>query len=253
METIHAKFDELIAMAFEHSSSEPILNQFINDNSSAGSSTIPSKTDLDNLFGPIYEEYFKKRSPEVSINSAAQPVYANKDSPLSSSTSVEEQEAPPIEEGIDFKESFAHVAHLEAVRMFIAYATHKNFTIFHMDVKTTFLNGPLKEKVYVSQPDGFVDPYFPEHDYRLKKALYDLKQAPRAWYYKLSSFLIEHHFTKEHVEKGTVDLYFVRTKYQLADLLTKALPKERFEYLVHLIGTRCMTLTQLESLEKLSS
>ncbi|GJW41539.1 hypothetical protein Tco_0067384 [Tanacetum coccineum] len=96
METIHAKFDELIAMAFEHSSSEPILNQFINDNSSAGSSTIPSKTDLDNLFGPIYEEYFEKRSPEVSINFAAQPVYANKDSPLSSSTSVEEQEAPPI-------------------------------------------------------------------------------------------------------------------------------------------------------------
>ncbi|GJV61885.1 retrovirus-related pol polyprotein from transposon TNT 1-94 [Tanacetum coccineum] len=227
METIHVKFDELIAMASEHSSSEPIPNQFINDSSSAGSSTIPSKTDLDNLFRPIYEEYFEKRSLEVSINSAAQPVYANKDSPLSSSTIVEEQEAPPIvstseeqtqshettlinsikktlqilmEEGIDFKESFAHVARLEAVRMFIAYATHKNFTIFHMDVKTTFLNGPLKEKVYVSQPDGFVDPYFPEHDYRLKKALYDLKQAPRAWYYKLSSFLIEHHFTKGIVD-----------------------------------------------------
>ncbi|GJS53541.1 retrotransposon protein, putative, unclassified [Tanacetum coccineum] len=334
------------------------------------------------------------------------------------------------EEGIDFEESFAPVARLEAVRMFIAYAAHKNITIFQMDVKTAFLNGPLKEEVYVSQPEGFIDPEFPDHVYRLKKALYSLKQAPRAWYDKLSSFLIEHgftkgiidptlftrrhgedillvqvyvddiifgltnpdfskrfanlmknnfemsmmgelkfflglqvhqsprgifinadhagckddckstsggvqflggklvswsskkqdytamstakaeyvslsaccaqviwmrtqlldygfkynripmycdsksaiaiscnpvqhsktkhidiryHFIKEHVERGTVEIYFVGTEYQLADLFTKALPKERFEYLVHRIGMRCMTPTQLESLTKLSS
>ncbi|GKE87110.1 retrovirus-related pol polyprotein from transposon TNT 1-94, partial [Tanacetum coccineum] len=84
------------------------------------------------------------------------------------------------EEGIDFEESFALVARLEAVRMFIAYAAHKNITIFQMDVKTAFLNGPLKEEVYVSQPKGFIDPEFPDHVYRLKKALYGLKQAPRA-------------------------------------------------------------------------
>ncbi|GJT09339.1 retrovirus-related pol polyprotein from transposon TNT 1-94 [Tanacetum coccineum] len=100
------------------------------------------------------------------------------------------------EEGIDFEESFAPVARLEAVRMFIAYAAHKNITIFQMDVKTAFLNGPLKEEVYVSQPEGFIDPEFPDHVYRLKKALYGLKQAPRAWYDKLSSFLIQHGFTK---------------------------------------------------------
>ncbi|GJT09345.1 retrovirus-related pol polyprotein from transposon TNT 1-94 [Tanacetum coccineum] len=100
------------------------------------------------------------------------------------------------EEGIDFEESFAPVARLEAVRMFIAYAAHKNITIFQMDVKTAFLNGPLKEEVYVSQPKGFIDPEFPDHVYRLKKALYGLKQAPRAWYDKLSSFLIQHGFTK---------------------------------------------------------
>ncbi|GJR27488.1 retrovirus-related pol polyprotein from transposon TNT 1-94 [Tanacetum coccineum] len=100
------------------------------------------------------------------------------------------------EEGIDFDDSFAPVAHLEAVRMFIAYAAHKNITIFQMDVKTAFLNGPLKEEVYVSQPEVFIDPEFPDHVYRLKKALYGLKQAPRAWYDKLSSFLIEHGFTK---------------------------------------------------------
>ncbi|GJR17874.1 retrovirus-related pol polyprotein from transposon TNT 1-94 [Tanacetum coccineum] len=255
------------------------------------------------------------------------------------------------EEGIDFEESFSHVARLEAVRMFIAYVAHKNITIFQMDIKTAFLNGPLKEEVYVKQPEGFIDPEFPDHVYRLKKALYGLKQAPRAWYDKLSSFLIghgftkdfskrfanlmknnfemsmmgelkfflglqvhqsphgifistptdqmtyrrmigglmyiiasrpdiayatfdvkmtvkaharelkfkelrfelpislqsgpafkakndmtfEYHFIKEHVEKGTVKLYFVGTEYKLADLFTKALPKERFEYLVHRI------------------
>ncbi|GKF44206.1 retrovirus-related pol polyprotein from transposon TNT 1-94, partial [Tanacetum coccineum] len=101
-----------------------------------------------------------------------------------------------LEEGIDFEESFALVARLEAVRMFVAYAAHKNFTILQMDVKTTFLNGPLKKGVYVSQPNSFVDPDFPDHVYKLKKALYDLKKALRAWYDKLSSLLIEHHFTK---------------------------------------------------------
>ncbi|GJX87430.1 retrovirus-related pol polyprotein from transposon TNT 1-94 [Tanacetum coccineum] len=100
------------------------------------------------------------------------------------------------EEGIDFEESFALVARLEAVRMFIAFAAHMNITIFQMDVKTAFLNGPLKEEVYVSQPEGFIDSEFPNHVYRLKKALYGLKQAPRAWYDKLSSFLIEHGFNK---------------------------------------------------------
>nr|GEX75422.1 hypothetical protein [Tanacetum cinerariifolium] len=84
-------------------------------------------------------------------------------------------------EGVDFEESFAPVARLEAVRLFIAYATQKSFTVYQMDVKTTFLYGPLKEEVHVNQPDGIVDPYHPDKVYRLKKALYGLKQAPRAW------------------------------------------------------------------------
>ncbi|GJS33972.1 ribonuclease H-like domain-containing protein [Tanacetum coccineum] len=83
--------------------------------------------------------------------------------------------------GIDFEESFAPVAHLEAVRIFIAYAAQKSFPIYHMEVKTDFLNGPLKEEVYVAQPDGFVEPNHLEKVYRLRKALYGLKQAPRAW------------------------------------------------------------------------
>nr|GEW24560.1 integrase, catalytic region, zinc finger, CCHC-type, peptidase aspartic, catalytic [Tanacetum cinerariifolium] len=89
------------------------------------------------------------------------------------------------EEGIDFEESFAPVARLEAVRIFMAYEVHKNFPIYQMDDKTTFLNGPLKEEVFVRQPDGFVDPDFLNHVYRLKLALYGLKQAPRAWHAQL--------------------------------------------------------------------
>ncbi|GKG01008.1 retrovirus-related pol polyprotein from transposon TNT 1-94, partial [Tanacetum coccineum] len=84
------------------------------------------------------------------------------------------------EEGINFEESFAPVARIEAIRIFIANAASKNITIYQMDAKTTFLNGELKEEVYVSQPEGFVDQDHLTHVYRLKKALYGLKKAPRA-------------------------------------------------------------------------
>nr|GFA78646.1 copia protein [Tanacetum cinerariifolium] len=314
-------------------------------------------------------------------------------------------------EGVDFEESFAPVAQLEAVRLFIAYTAYKSFTVYQMDVKTAFLYGPLKEEMYVNQPDGFVDPYHPDKVYRLKKALYGLKQAPRAWYDELSKFLlskgftkgsidptlfitkhkgdillvqiyvddiifgsmntnlskrfeklmhnkfemsmmgelkfflgiqihqsprgifinqakyaqeilvkhgmtscdgigtpmatkhldadlsgtpidqtkyrskltdygfhfdkipmycdskaaiaiscnpvqhsrtkhidVRYHFIKEKVEKGIVELSFVRTEYQLADLFTKALPVERFQYLVRRLGMRCLTPAELEAL-----
>ena len=104
------------------------------------------------------------------------------------------------EEGIDFEESFAPVARLEAVRIFLAYAAHKNMLVYQMDVKTAFLNGILREEVYVSQPDGFIDSDKPNHVYKLKKALYGLKQAPRAWYDMLSSFLISQGFSKGKVD-----------------------------------------------------
>ncbi|GJR44981.1 retrovirus-related pol polyprotein from transposon TNT 1-94 [Tanacetum coccineum] len=104
------------------------------------------------------------------------------------------------EEGFDFEESFAPVAHIEAIRIFIANAASKNMTIYQMDVKTAFLNDELKEEVYVSQPEGFVDPDHPTHVYRPKKAMYGLKQAPRAWYDNLSLFLLDNKFSK-----GVVD------------------------------------------------
>ncbi|GJU02700.1 retrovirus-related pol polyprotein from transposon TNT 1-94 [Tanacetum coccineum] len=104
------------------------------------------------------------------------------------------------EEGIDFEESFAPVARIEAIRIFIANAATKNMIIYQMDVKTTFLNGDLQEEVFVSQPEGFEDQDNPTHVYRLKKALYGLKQAPRAWYDTLSKFLLANNFFK-----GVVD------------------------------------------------
>nr|GEY33573.1 hypothetical protein [Tanacetum cinerariifolium] len=104
------------------------------------------------------------------------------------------------EEGIDFEESFAPVARIEAIRIFIANAVSKNMTVYQMDVKTAFLNGELKEEVYVSQPEGFVDPDHPTHVYHLKKALYGLKQALWAWYDTLLRFLIYNNFSKGAVD-----------------------------------------------------
>ncbi|GJZ84552.1 retrovirus-related pol polyprotein from transposon TNT 1-94 [Tanacetum coccineum] len=144
------------------------------------------------------------------------------------------------EEGIDFEESFAPVARLEAVRIFVAYATHKSFPIYQMDVKTAFLNGPLKEEVYVAQPEGFVDPDHPEKVYLLRKALYGLKQAPRAWYDELSNFLMSKGFTK-----GIIDLTLFKIKYgedillvqiYVDDIIFRSTnPKysKRFEKLMH--------------------
>ncbi|GJS41285.1 retrovirus-related pol polyprotein from transposon TNT 1-94 [Tanacetum coccineum] len=103
-------------------------------------------------------------------------------------------------EGINFEESFAPVARIEANHIFVANAAHKNMTIYQIDIKTAFLNGELKEEVYVSQPKGFVDQDNPSHVYKLKKALYGLKQAPRAWYDMLSSFLISQQFSKGAVD-----------------------------------------------------
>ncbi|GJZ48005.1 retrovirus-related pol polyprotein from transposon TNT 1-94 [Tanacetum coccineum] len=249
------------------------------------------------------------------------------------------------EEGIDFEESFALVARLDAIRIFLAYAAHMNMIVYQMDVKTAFLNGILREEVYVSQPDGFVDQDNLNHVYKLKKALYGLKQAPRAWYDLLSKFLLSQEFSKgtvdptlfirrqgkdillvqiyvddiifasttpelsnrpdltfvvcmcaryqekptekhlhavkrifkylrgtinwglwypkdssisltayadadhaEQVENGVVELYFVNTEYQLADIFTKALCRERIEFLINKLGMRSFTPETLKQL-----
>lgn len=104
------------------------------------------------------------------------------------------------EEGIDYDETYAPVARLEAIRLLLAFACYKNFRLFQMDVKSTFLNGFIREEVYVEQPPGFEDLRKPDSIFRLKKALYCLKQAPRAWYDRLSKVLIENGFVKGKVD-----------------------------------------------------
>jgi hypothetical protein len=96
--------------------------------------------------------------------------------------------------GLDFEETFAPVARLESIRILLAYAAHHSFRLFQMDVKSAFLNGPIKEEVYVEQPPGFEDDRYPNHVYKLSKALYGLKQALRAWYECLRDFLIANTF-----------------------------------------------------------
>ncbi|GJS70943.1 retrovirus-related pol polyprotein from transposon TNT 1-94, partial [Tanacetum coccineum] len=122
------------------------------------------------------------------------------------------------EEGIDFEESFAPVARIEAIRIFIANAATKNMIIYQMDVKTAFLNGDLQEEVFVSQPEGFEDQDNPTHVYRLKKALYGLKQAPRAWYDTLSKFLLANNFFKGAVDPTPRGIFINQAKYALETL-----------------------------------
>ncbi|GJR24531.1 putative reverse transcriptase domain-containing protein [Tanacetum coccineum] len=195
------------------------------------------------------------------------------------------------EKGLHFEESFTPVARLKAIRIFIANAVSKNMTVYQMDVKTAFLNGELKEEVYVNQPEGFIKPDRPNHVYHLKKALYGLKQAPQACTSKSAQFLgdklvswslkkqtsmsissieaeyiamsgccakilskhinIRHHFIREQVENKVVELYFVRTEYQLADIFTKALPRERFEFILTWLGMKCMKPETLKRLDDL--
>ncbi|GJY66993.1 retrovirus-related pol polyprotein from transposon TNT 1-94 [Tanacetum coccineum] len=146
------------------------------------------------------------------------------------------------EEGIDFDESFAPVARLEAVRIFVAYAAHKSFPIYQMDVKTAFLNGPLKEEVYVAQPDGFVDPDHPDKVYRLRKALYGLKQAPRAWYDELSKFLISKGFTKGlQIHQSPRGIFINQAKYTLEILKKHGMEKGQS------IGTPMATKPKLDA------
>ncbi|GJV13042.1 retrovirus-related pol polyprotein from transposon TNT 1-94 [Tanacetum coccineum] len=150
----------------------------------APSSSTPSTQEQEH--SPNISQGFKE-SPKI-------PIFH--DDPLNESSHEETTQ----EEGIDFEESLAPVARIEAIRIFVANDAHKNMMIYQMDVKTAFLNGELKEEVYISQLDGIVNQDNPSHVYKLKKALYGLKQTPRAWYDMLSSFLISKHFSKGAVD-----------------------------------------------------
>ncbi|GJS75318.1 putative ribonuclease H-like domain-containing protein [Tanacetum coccineum] len=116
------------------------------------------------------------------------------------------------EEGIDYDEVFAPVARIEAIRIFLAFASYMGFIVYQMDVKSAFLYGKIDEEVYVSQPPGFIDPKYPQKVYKVVKALYGLHQAPRAWYATLSTFLLQHGY-----RRGTIDktLFIKKDKHDI--------------------------------------
>ncbi|GJU32323.1 retrovirus-related pol polyprotein from transposon TNT 1-94 [Tanacetum coccineum] len=146
------------------------------------------------------------------------------------------------EEGIDYNETFVPVARMESIRIFLAFATYMNFKVYQMDVKSAFLNGKLKEEVYVKQPPGFESSEFPDYVCKLNKVLYGMKQAPKAWYETLSTFLIQNKFTKGRIDntlfiyksKGDVllvqvyvdDIIFGLTSYKLCKQFEKLMTKK---------------------------
>jgi hypothetical protein len=103
-------------------------------------------------------------------------------------------------EGLDFDETYAPIARLESIRILLAYATYHGFKLYQIDVKSAFLNGPIKEEVYVQQPLGFEDSEYPTNVYKLSKAFYGLKQAPRAWYECLRDFLLTNGFKVDNAD-----------------------------------------------------
>ncbi|GJR75570.1 retrovirus-related pol polyprotein from transposon TNT 1-94 [Tanacetum coccineum] len=156
--------------------------------SPSADATVPSQQELDLLFGPLYDEFFNDGTSRVNKSSSPTDNSTQKDTLTSTNIQPTSELTTPTnvhaEENNDNQAKFTN-----------PFCTP-------MDVKTAFLNGPLKEEVYVTQPDGFVDPDHPEKVYRLRKALYGLKQAPRAWYDELSKFLISKAFTKGTINMG---------------------------------------------------
>nr|GFA19520.1 hypothetical protein [Tanacetum cinerariifolium] len=199
IETMNVSFDELSVMAFKQSSSKLKLQNMTSGQISSGldltyaPSTIttqqPTEGELDLMFKAI------KNGHPKQVSSSCERV--------------------PQEEGIDFEESFAPVARMEAIRIFLAYSTHKSFIVFQMDVKTTFLHGTLKEDVYVCQPEGFINADHPSHVFKLKKALYGLKQAPRACRFEMSMMGEMTFFLSLQVNQSPCGIFLNQSNYVL--------------------------------------
>ncbi|GJX80529.1 retrovirus-related pol polyprotein from transposon TNT 1-94 [Tanacetum coccineum] len=191
MKTIDVEFDELTTMASKKFGLGPELQLMTLGSISSGlvqnpSSSTPPSPSVVSCVLPIVTPILVDTTGTPSSTSI------NQDAP-SASTSLTIHETKSL---VIHPESFAPVAQIEAIRIFIDNVAYKNRTVYQMDVKTAFLNGVLREEVYVSQPKGFVDQGHPNHIYILKKALYGLKQALRIWYDLLSKFLLTQKFSK---------------------------------------------------------
>ncbi|KAJ9544441.1 hypothetical protein OSB04_024148 [Centaurea solstitialis] len=224
-ETIHVRFDES-GPTFPHPHDNEEINQWDDSFFQVPDTPIvdPTPQNLPDVFDatPITQvtpEPDQPTSSEDLLESAPAPSNLLPDPSVNEASTSGQAYQPPAlrwtknhpieqEEGIDYDETFAPLARLEAILLFLAYAAHMNFKVFQMDIKNAFLNGKLNEEVYVSQPPGFVHPIFPDHVYKLKKALYGLKQAPRAWYDTMSTFLLSKCF-----ERGNIDITLFLKKY----------------------------------------
>ena len=116
------------------------------------------------------------------------------------------------EEGIDFDETYAPVAHLESIQMILAFASFMDFKLYQMDIKSAFLNGFTNEEVYVEQPPSFENESFPNHVFKLKRALYGLKQAPHAWYDRLKTYLTDSVFLSAML----IPLYLLKLRLMIS-------------------------------------
>ncbi|GJR44031.1 retrovirus-related pol polyprotein from transposon TNT 1-94 [Tanacetum coccineum] len=191
-ESVNVNFDEISKKASKQFSLEPDLSN-LNETGKSSNPTVSqvsetSKKDLKDLSHNFYDEYLDAskitKSPTTNVKTSNDQIPSSEEVmvPPKNTQSVSNESVPNVDEtkGIDYDETFAPVARIEAIRFFFAYDAHKDFTVFQMEVKTAFLNGILKEEVYVGQPPGFVSKQYPDHVYALKKALYSLKQAPQA-------------------------------------------------------------------------
>ncbi|GKA87299.1 retrovirus-related pol polyprotein from transposon TNT 1-94 [Tanacetum coccineum] len=236
VETIHVNFDELPQMALDHVSSDLIpqcltmaLEQ---DNLNPGpqsqqnvpqaTETVTTSNELDLLFSPMFDELLNGITTVVSKSSFVTAVDApdqrqQQNTTPSTSTTVDADTPPLNIQKTSETESQAPTQAPTVTKQKLKKKMHKlktNLSTFSMDVKTTFLNGPLKEEVYVNQPNGFLDPHHPDKVYHLKKALYGLKQAPRAWYDELSNFLVSKGFSKGiQIHQSPRGIFINQAKY----------------------------------------
>nr|GEU38973.1 hypothetical protein [Tanacetum cinerariifolium] len=263
-ESMNVNFDEISEMASKQFNLEAGLSNLNETGKSlnlvVSQASESSKKDLEDLFQKFYDEYFDSskimKSSITNVETSNDEIPSHEEVFHESSESFQKEpsssslndDVQKSSEEVGFSSSNTQsisnnmipnvdeaIARIKAIRLFLAYAAHKDFTVFQMDIKTAFLNGILKEEVYVGQPPGFVSKQYQDHVYALDKALYGLKQAPRAWYDVLSQLLIDSGF-----QKGSIDTtLFIKKKGKHIMLQVKKISNgisiNQFKYILDIL------------------